>query len=187
MARSFIVGNRLRCPGAYNGLSRMRGNSHVRFLGEELAARQTPYPTQNAGMRAPVGRRLRAGGVGCWVAGVFSLVRAAPTSKWSNALVVTSEADLLVRWVRGRQEKRSDFLINIAQCGVMRHQSLFDISHALSHYLILRQNFPQPDKSPNDVNTHGNRPRAIENIGGLESAMFREGPGQRAASTAAGF
>ena len=76
---------------------------------------------QNAGMRAPVGRCLRAGGVGCWVARVFSLVRAAPTSKWSNALVVTSEADLLARWVRRRQEKRTDFLINIAQGGVVRH------------------------------------------------------------------
>jgi len=28
-----------------NGLSRMRGNPHVRFLGEELAAMPTPYPT----------------------------------------------------------------------------------------------------------------------------------------------
>ena len=30
---------------SYEGLSRMRGNSHVRFLGEGVAAMSLPYPT----------------------------------------------------------------------------------------------------------------------------------------------
>ena len=30
-------------------LSRMRGNSHVRFLGEGSAARRSPYPTYDEG------------------------------------------------------------------------------------------------------------------------------------------
>ena len=30
-------------------LSRMRGNSHVRFLGEGGAARRSPYPTYDEG------------------------------------------------------------------------------------------------------------------------------------------
>jgi hypothetical protein len=30
-------------------LSRMRGNSHVRFLGEGVAARPPPYPTHEEG------------------------------------------------------------------------------------------------------------------------------------------
>ena len=40
-------GNRLRHGGALNGLSRMRGNHHVRFLGEVVAATPPPYPTRN--------------------------------------------------------------------------------------------------------------------------------------------
>ena len=32
-----------------NGLSRMRGDSHVRFLGEGMLATACPYPTQEAG------------------------------------------------------------------------------------------------------------------------------------------
>ena len=31
------------------GLSRMRGNSHVRFLGEERMATSFPYPTKGPG------------------------------------------------------------------------------------------------------------------------------------------
>ena len=32
--------------GLRNGLSRMKGNFHVRFLGEEAAAMPSPYPTK---------------------------------------------------------------------------------------------------------------------------------------------
>ena len=32
--------------GLYNGPSRMRGNSHVRFLGEGAAATPLSYPTE---------------------------------------------------------------------------------------------------------------------------------------------
>ena len=32
--------------GLWNGLSRMKGNFHVRFLGEGAAATLLPYPTQ---------------------------------------------------------------------------------------------------------------------------------------------
>lgn len=31
--------------GLWNGLSRMKGNFHVRFLGEGVAATSPPYPT----------------------------------------------------------------------------------------------------------------------------------------------
>jgi hypothetical protein len=37
--------NRLRSAGLSNGLSRMKGNFHVRFLGEGVAAMPLPYPT----------------------------------------------------------------------------------------------------------------------------------------------
>ena len=37
--------NRLRYEGLCNGLSRMKGNFHVRFLGEGAAAMPLPYPT----------------------------------------------------------------------------------------------------------------------------------------------
>ena len=44
-------GEYLSCGTAFfnerlEGLSRMRGNSHVRFLGEEAVATQPPYPTK---------------------------------------------------------------------------------------------------------------------------------------------
>ena len=34
--------------GLCDGLSRMRGNSHVRFLGEGAAATPFPYPTKQS-------------------------------------------------------------------------------------------------------------------------------------------
>jgi len=34
--------------GLWNGLSRMKGNFHVRFLGEGAAATPFPYPTKRA-------------------------------------------------------------------------------------------------------------------------------------------
>jgi hypothetical protein len=39
---------RLCSGGACNGLSRMSGNVHVRFLGEEEAVTPPPYPTGTA-------------------------------------------------------------------------------------------------------------------------------------------
>jgi len=36
-------------------LSRMRGNSHVRFLGEKGAAMSPPYPIEGAGTAADTG------------------------------------------------------------------------------------------------------------------------------------
>jgi hypothetical protein len=34
--------------GPLNGLSRVKGNFHARFLGEGMAARSFPYPTYQA-------------------------------------------------------------------------------------------------------------------------------------------
>ena len=35
--------------GPLNGLSRVKGNFHARFLGEGMAARSFPYPTYPSG------------------------------------------------------------------------------------------------------------------------------------------
>src|ERR1700681_2648333 len=51
--------SRCRCRrysrGALNGLSRMSGNHHVRFLGEDAAVTPCPYPTPQPGRIVPRG------------------------------------------------------------------------------------------------------------------------------------
>ena len=54
-ATQYLLNVTVSFNGHLEGLSRMRGNSHVRFLGEGAAATPPPYPTNTAcsGPRQP--------------------------------------------------------------------------------------------------------------------------------------
>ena len=89
-------------------------------------------------------------------------------------------------WRIGRREKqRADFEDDIAQGGIMGNESLFDDCEAFFQGGVGGKFLAQADESANDVNAHGNGPRAVEDGGRHESPMFGERPGKGSATTAA--
>ena len=69
----------------------------------------------------------------------------------------------------------------------MGKERLLDDGESLFQRGVGSDGFPEADKGPYDIDTHGDGFRAIENVGGLEGAMFRESPGPRAATATTSF
>ena len=84
------------------------------------------------------------------------------------------ETNALAWRIRRREKQRADFEDDIAQGGVMGNESLFDNGEAFFQGGVGGKFLAQADESADDVNAHGNGPRAVEDGGRHESPMFSE-------------
>ena len=100
---------------------------------------------------------------------------------WWSVLGV--EPDAFTRRLGRREKQWADFQNDISQGGVVGNESLFDDSQAFFQSGIGGELLAQADESADDVNTHGNGIRAVEDGCGHESPMFGERPGKGTTTT----
>ena len=99
--------------------------------------------------------------------------------------VLGVEPDAFAGRIGRRKKQRADFQNDITQGRIMGHESLFDDGQAFFQSGVGGEFLAQANESADDVNAHGNGPRAVEDGGRHESPMFGERPGKGSATTAA--
>ena len=80
------------------------------------------------------------------------------------------------RRISGRLKQRQEFLINVAQGGIMLKQSQVDFSETLQNGAVGCGVFAQSDECPDNEHAHLNRSLATKNVRGHQSAMLRKHP-----------
>ena len=80
------------------------------------------------------------------------------------------------RRISGRLKQRQEFLINVAQRGIMLEESQVDFSETFQNGAVGCGLLAQSDKRPDNENAHLNRSLATENVRGHQRAMFRKNP-----------
>ena len=84
------------------------------------------------------------------------------------------EADSpLGRRIRRWGEKRADFLIEIAQGGIMKEEGVINLREPFLHGVVRGKRFAHLHKRANDKHAHLHGVGTIQNIGSLESAVAR--------------
>jgi hypothetical protein len=80
-------------------------------------------------------------------------------------------------------EQRSELLIDFPQRGVVEEQGFVNFCQALKDGGVGGEVFAHFDEGADDINAHGNRAGAVEDIGGHQGAVFGEGDRQVATAT----
>ena len=88
--------------------------------------------------------------------------------------VVRFESDLGPWRVWRREQQRANLLVEIAQSGVMSKQGIIDLSKTLGDGLVGAEFLAHAHEGTNDVDAHDACLGAVEDIGCLQRAMFRE-------------
>jgi hypothetical protein len=72
-------------------------------------------------------------------------------------------------------EQRQEFLVNIAQSGVVLKEGFVDFSQALQNCFVGGQHFTLLDESADDVNAHRDGLGAVQDVRSHDSAVLSEG------------
>src|SRR5436309_2639990 len=86
------------------------------------------------------------------------------------------ETDLATRRFGWRREERQEFLVDVAQNGVMLQQCSIDLGQTLQDRGICCNFFAQLNECANDVNAHRNCSFTSQDVRHLERAMLSECP-----------
>ena len=104
-----------------------------------------------------------------------------------NRVLLHVEADLRFWRSWWRFEEGTQFLVNVTKGGIMDQEGFVDFSETLKDGGIGGLILAQFDESADDVNAHGDGARAVQDVGGLQRAMFGERLWKCAASTSSGL
>ena len=80
------------------------------------------------------------------------------------------------RRISGRLKQRQEFLINVAQGGIMLEQSQVDFSETFQNGAVGCGLLAQAHKCPHNEHAHLNRSLAAKNVRGHQRAMLRKNP-----------
>jgi len=81
-----------------------------------------------------------------------------------SACVVTAELG----------EEREEFLIKIAQGGVVKEEGFIDLGKTFQDGSVRGKLLPHFDEYPDDEHAHPHGIRGVQNVGGLEGAVLGE-------------
>ena len=104
-----------------------------------------------------------------------------------NGILFDMKADFGFGRQWWRFEQWPKFLVDVPQCGVMQEQGFINFSQALEDGDVGGEILTQFDEGADDIKTHGDGARAVEDRSGHQRPVFRESVGSIPPSAAAWF